>query len=80
MGSRMLKCDDLRPLLATARHASLTAAARVSGVTQPTMGRRVEKMENRLDTQLFERTGTGMAPSALSRSLLPLAEAMEQTA
>ncbi len=76
----MLEWDDLRLLLAIARHGSLTAAARVLGVTQPTMGRRVEQLESRLATQLFERTGTGMALNALSRSLLPLAEAMEQTA
>ena len=76
----MLKRDDLCLLLAIARHGSLTAAARVLGVTQPTMGRRVKQPENRLDTRLFERTRTGMALNAWSRSLLPSAEAMEQTA
>ena len=77
--SRMLEWDDLRLLLAIAWHAGLTAAARVLGVTQPTMGRPVEQMENRLATQLFKHTGTG-ALSTLSRSLLPLAGAKEQTA
>ena len=71
----MLDGDDLRLLLAIARHGSLTAAGRVLGVTQPTMGRRVDQLENRLGMQLFERTGIGMALNALSRSLLHLAEA-----
>ncbi len=76
----MLEWDDLRLLLAIARHGSLTAAWRVLGVTQPTMGCRVDQLENRLGTQLFERTWTGMALNALSRSLLHLEEAMEQMA
>ncbi len=76
----MLEWDDLRLLLAIARHGSLTAAARVLGVTQPTMGRRMEGLQARLGTQLFERTGTGITLNALGESLLPLAENMEQAA
>jgi DNA-binding transcriptional LysR family regulator len=76
----MLEWDDLRLLLAIARHGSLTAAARVLGVTQPTMGRRVENLEDRLGARLFERTAAGVALSALGTSLLPLAEQMERSA
>lgn len=76
----MLEWDDLRLLLAIARHGSLTAAARALGVTQPTMGRRAEHLEGRLGTRLFERTAAGVALNALGASLLPLAERMEQSA
>ena len=76
----MLEWDDLRFVLAVARHGSLTAAARVLSVTQPTMGRRLEHLEARLGVALFERTASGVALSALGTSLLPLAEQMEQSA
>lgn len=76
----MLEWDDLRFVLAVARHGSLTAAARVLGVTQPTMGRRLEHLEARLDVTLFERTATGVGLNALGTSLLGLAEQMEQVA
>ncbi|MBV9248549.1 MAG: LysR family transcriptional regulator, partial [Acetobacteraceae bacterium] len=55
----MLEWDDLRVFLAIARHGSLTAAARALRVTQPTMGRRLEILEERLGTRLFERRPTG---------------------
>ena len=76
----MLEWDDLRFVLAIARHGSLTAAARVLGVTQPTMGRRLEHLEARLGVALFERAASGVALSVLGTSLLPLAEQMEQSA
>ena len=76
----MLEWDDLRLVLAIARHGSLTAAARAMGVTQPTMGRRVEHLEDRLGAHLFERTAAGVALNALGTSLLPLAEQMERSA
>ncbi len=76
----MLEWDDLRLLLAVARHGSLTAAARVLGVTQPTMSRRLEHLEARLGAALFERHPTGVALSALGTSLLDLAERMEEQA
>lgn len=76
----MLEWDDLRFLLAIARHGSLTAAARATGVTQPTMGRRLENLEARLGVRLFERTPAGVALNVLGTSLMPLAEQMEQSA
>lgn len=76
----MLEWDDLRFVLAVARHGSLTAAARALGVTQPTMGRRLENLEARLGTPLFDRSPAGVSLNALGTSLLELAEQMEQSA
>ena len=76
----MLEWDDLRVLLAVARHGSLTAAARTIGVTQPTMSRRVEGLESRLGAPLFERQASGVALTALGTSLLDMAEQMEDAA
>jgi DNA-binding transcriptional LysR family regulator len=59
--------DDYRYFLAIARSGSLTAAARVLGVSQPTVSRRLETLEARLKVRLFDRTGRGyeMTPAAM---------------
>jgi DNA-binding transcriptional LysR family regulator len=74
----MLDWDDFRIFLAIARHGSLTAAARALRVTQPTMGRRLEMLEERLGTRLFERTPTGPVLTDLGSAILDNAEQMEQ--
>jgi DNA-binding transcriptional LysR family regulator len=76
----MLEWDDFRIFLAIARHGSLTAAARALRVTQPTMGRRLEMLEERLGTRLFERTPTGPVLTDLGSAILDNAEQMEQAA
>jgi DNA-binding transcriptional LysR family regulator len=77
-GTIMLEWDDFRVFLAIARHGSLTAAARALRVTQPTMGRRLEMLEERLGTRLFERTPTGPVLTDLGAAILNNAEQMEQ--
>lgn len=76
----MLEWDDVRIFLAIARHGSLTAAARAVRVTQPTMGRRLEVLEDRLGVRLFERTPTGAVLTEFGASVLPDAERMELAA
>lgn len=73
----MLAWDDLRFFLAVARHGTLSAAARVLAVTQPTVGRRLAGCEQKLGAQLFERTPTGLALTEVGRAMLPQAEQME---
>lgn len=76
----MLDWDDLRFFLAVARHGSLSRAAGVLGVTQPTVGRRLHACEQRLGVQLFDRLPAGLALSDVGRALLPSAEQMEAQA
>ena len=76
----MLEWDDFRVFLAIARHGSLTAAARALRVTQPTMGRRLEMLEERLGARLFERMPTGPVLTDLGSAMLEYAEQMEQAA
>ena len=73
----MLDWDDLRYFLAVAREGSLSAAAQVLGVTQPTVGRRIAAFQRKLGAELFVPTPTGQALSASGRKLLPHAERME---
>jgi len=76
----VLDWDDLRYFLALARSGSLSAAGRALGVTQPTVGRRIEAFERRLGTKLFRRTPAGYVPSPAGESVLAHVDAMEREA
>jgi DNA-binding transcriptional LysR family regulator len=76
----MMDWDELRIVLAVARSGSLSGAAKALGVTQPTVGRRLDALEQRLRTRLFERRPTGLTATAATRGLLAHAERMEAEA
>ena len=76
----MLEWNDIRVFLAIVRHGSLTAAARSLSVTQPTMGRRLDVLHERLGVRLFERTPTGAVITQLGAALVAEAERMEAAA
>ena len=65
---------DLIPAFhAVMTHGSLSAAARALRLAQPTVRRQVEALEGELGTQLFTRSANGLTPTAMARTLLPLA-------
>ncbi|HEX9641676.1 MAG TPA: LysR family transcriptional regulator [Candidatus Krumholzibacteria bacterium] len=76
----MLDWDDLRYFLAVARSGTLSAAARVLRVTQPTVGRRMAAFEKRLGAKLFVQTPAGHVLSQTGTRLLEHAERMESDA
>ena len=59
-----------RAFLATAEAGSLSAAARLTGQTQPTLGRQVAALERALGIALFERVGRGLALTPSGREVL----------
>jgi DNA-binding transcriptional LysR family regulator len=69
MDWRSVKFDwnRARAFLVTAEEGSLSAAARALGMTQPTLGRQVDALEQELSLVLFERAGRGLilTPSGL---------------
>jgi len=69
-----------RSFLAVLQEGSLSAAARRLALTQPTVGRHVQALEERLAVPLFTRSPSGLAPTAAARDLLPHAEAMAAAA
>ncbi len=75
-----LRWDDLHYLLEAHRQGSLLGAARALGTHPSTVGRRIEALEEELGAALFDRTTTGLAPTALADALRPVAETMEQQA
>lgn len=72
--------SHLRAFLATAEEGSLSAAARVLGQTQPTLGRQISALEADLGVALFERQGRGLILTQAGRDLLEPAGAMRDTA
>ncbi|MGJ4886720.1 LysR family transcriptional regulator [Bradyrhizobium sp. HKCCYLRH3099] len=67
----------LRSFLAVVRRGSLSAAARATGLTQPTVGRHIDELETGLGVALFTRSQAGLLPTAAATALVPHAEAME---
>lgn len=65
-----------RAFLATAEEGSLSAAARALGMTQPTLGRQVDALEEELGVALFERVGRGLTLTPGGLELLEHARAM----
>ncbi len=66
--------------LAAYAQGSLLGAARELGISQPTVGRHVQQLEQQLGSALFERTPRGLVPTASARRLAEAARAMESGA
>lgn len=69
-----------RSFAAVVRAGSLSAAARQLGLTQPTVGRHIDALEQALGTALFTRAPQGLLPTDTALDLLPHAQAMEAAA
>lgn len=69
--------DDLRVFLAVQRSRSVRAAAKSLDVSHSTVSRRLETLERRLGTRLFDRTPDGFAPTAVGGEVLLHAERVE---
>jgi DNA-binding transcriptional LysR family regulator len=73
----MLAWNDLRHFLAVARHGSTIAAAKVLGVNQSTVHRRLCELERQLGRRLVERHPGSYRLTAVGEELRPLAERIE---
>jgi DNA-binding transcriptional LysR family regulator len=72
--------SDVRVFLAIARAGTLGAAARQTGQTQPTMGRRLRALEEAMGQALFQRTRDGFVLTDEGTAVLAHAERMEEEA
>lgn len=72
--------EGIQEFLAAAGTGSLSAAARELGVSQPTVGRRIEGLESRLDAPLFIRTPQGLSLTEAGEKILQHAEHMSDDA
>ena len=78
--AQMLDWNQLRILLAIARHHSLSGAARELSVEHSTVGRQLEKLETSLDARLFDRTPEGFVLTPIGESVMVRALSIEQEA
>ncbi|MDP3762346.1 MAG: LysR family transcriptional regulator [Ramlibacter sp.] len=75
----MFDWDDLRHFLAVASSGSTTAAARLLGVDQSTVQRRLAELERRLGQPLAERHPAGYRLTPFGEQLLPHARRVEES-
>ncbi|HEY2706542.1 MAG TPA: LysR family transcriptional regulator [Caulobacteraceae bacterium] len=73
---RRLDWNDVRTFLAVAESGSLNGAARLLGMTQPTISRRMEDLEYRLGARLFQRSSKGVSLTDAGEILRDLAASM----
>ncbi|MCW1931323.1 LysR family transcriptional regulator [Pararhodobacter zhoushanensis] len=70
----------IRSFLAVVETGSLSAAARKTGQSQPTLGRHVRALEDAVGAELFRRIPSGLEPSAAGVALIAPARAMAEAA
>jgi len=80
MASRDPPWDALRTFGAVMREASLSGAARRLSLSQPTVGRHIDALEQALGVSLFVRSSQGLAPTQDALALAPHVEAMASAA
>nr|WP_028751636.1 LysR family transcriptional regulator [Rhizobium leucaenae] len=71
--------DFYRTFLAVLCHGSLSAAARELGLTQPTIGRHIDALEETVGAELFTRSQQGLLPTDAALALKPYAETLAST-
>lgn len=69
-----------RSLRAVLKAGSLSGAARILALSQPTVGRHVEQLEQALGLPLFTRSPQGLRPTEFARELAPYLETMADAA
>ena len=69
-----------RTFLAVLQQGSLSAAARQLGLTQPTVARHIDALEQAVGGDLFLRTPRGLSPTEMAMELKPYAESLAHTA
>ena len=70
----------LQDVVTVAETGSLSAAARRLNVSQPTVGRRIEQLEEQLGALLFNRTARGLVITKVGEGILSHAIQMEEGA
>ena len=74
----MFDWNDLRHLIAVARHGSTLAASRALAINQSTVHRRLAELERRVGLTLVRRHPTGYRLTEIGETLLPAINAVEE--
>lgn len=71
-----MELHQLRYFLAVAERGGMREAARVSHVTQPSLSKQIQKLEQSVGQRLFDRSALGATLTPAGRALLPRARAI----
>jgi DNA-binding transcriptional LysR family regulator len=74
---RDLDWDDLRYILQLSRTGRIAGAAKVLGVNESTVARRIARVERLLGVRLFERNGASVSPTDSGQIVISRAERIE---
>jgi DNA-binding transcriptional LysR family regulator len=74
---RDIDWDDLRHVLALVQHQTMAAAAAALRVHQTTLSRRITALEQRLESQLFDRIGNRFSPTRQGMIVVRRAQEMD---
>lgn len=77
--SRDFSWDLYRTFGAVLREGSLSGAARLLGITQPSVARHIEAMESSLGVSLFVRSARGLSPTDAALELKPHVDLLTST-
>ncbi|WP_251977210.1 LysR family transcriptional regulator [Salinicola avicenniae] len=77
INNRALQETALRYFLAVVKHGSISEASLQLNVAASAISRQISRLEQELDTQLFERRARGMTPSAAGELLAAHARRMQ---
>ena len=75
-----LDWEDIRAFVAIVRAGSLTLAAGTTGLSQPTLSRRLKSLEGAVGGVLFERLPNQMVLTSLGQRIAELGFTMELSA
>jgi DNA-binding transcriptional LysR family regulator len=75
-----LRWDDLKLFLTVYEQGSLSGAARLLKLGQPTLSRRIAELEEAVGEVLFDRQSFGVSLTATGQKLLPAAQSMAEWA
>src|SRR5690348_2377290 len=71
--------DLYRTFNSVLREGSLSGAARTLGLTQPSVARHIDALEQAVGASLFVRTPRGLSPTDAALELKPFAELLAST-
>ena len=77
MNETIFDWDDIKLFLAVARHRGLSAAARETGTSAPTLGRRMLRLETKTRKELFERHARGYSLTEVGEAFFVSAQDIE---
>ncbi len=80
VGMEQFDWSLVRCFLAVADKGSFSAAAKVLNISQPTIGRKIQQLENQLGVQLFQRETHGQSLTEQAGSLIANARLMKEAA